>query len=95
MRFESALSDATRRLEQPSLQAAHVALDELSEALSLWRGDPFQDVAYEPFVDAEVQRLQELRATALEQTIEDASPLATTTAPCRSSGSSSPTYPAP
>ena len=58
MRFERAVSDATRRLEQPSLQAAQVALDELSEALSLWRGDPFQDVADQLFVDAEVQRLQ-------------------------------------
>jgi predicted ATPase len=70
VRFEAAVSDAARRLEQPSWQAARMALDRLLEALGMWRGEPFQDVAYEPFVEAEVQRLHELRATALEQTIE-------------------------
>jgi predicted ATPase/DNA-binding SARP family transcriptional activator len=69
-RFEAAVSDAARRLEQPSGQTTRTALDQLLEALSLWRGEPFQDVADEPFVEAEVQRLHELRATALEQTIE-------------------------
>jgi predicted ATPase/DNA-binding SARP family transcriptional activator len=70
VRFEAVVSDAGRRLEQGSWQAARTALDQLLEALGLWRGEPFQDVAYEPFVETEVQRLRELRATALEQTIE-------------------------
>ena len=70
VRFEAAVSDAARRLEQPSWQAARTALDQLLEVLGLWQGEPFQDVAHEPFVEAEVQRLHELRATAFEQTIE-------------------------
>ncbi len=69
-RFEAAVSDASRRLGQPALESARTTLDELEDTLALWRGDPFQDVAYEPFVDAEVQRLHELRATALEHTID-------------------------
>lgn len=38
----------------------------LREALALWRGDPYADHAYEPFVAAEIRRLEELRACALE-----------------------------
>ena len=64
------MSDAARQLEQPAWESARTALDQLDGALALWRGEPFQDVADEPFVDAEVQRLHELRATALEHTIE-------------------------
>ncbi|HEY1278943.1 MAG TPA: BTAD domain-containing putative transcriptional regulator [Acidimicrobiales bacterium] len=69
-RFEAAVAAAGRRLEQPAWESARTALDQLGDALALWRGEPFQDVAYEPFVDAEVQRLYELRATALEHTVE-------------------------
>jgi predicted ATPase/DNA-binding SARP family transcriptional activator len=70
VRFEAAVSDAARLLEQPSATDARTALDRVTGALDLWRGEPFQDVADEPFLDAEVQRLHELRVTALEQTIE-------------------------
>jgi len=45
-------------------------LGELWAALDLWRGEPLQDVAYEPFVVAEVERLQELHATAPELEID-------------------------
>lgn len=42
----------------------------LREALSLWRGEALADVAYEPFAQAEIQRLEELRLVALERRIE-------------------------
>ena len=42
----------------------------LSEALSLWRGDPLADFAYEAFAQAEIARLEELRFVALEELIE-------------------------
>ena len=42
----------------------------LREALALWRGPPLADVAFERFVLAEAQRLEELRLVALEERIE-------------------------
>ena len=39
-------------------------------ALALWRGAPLADLAYEPFAQAEIGRLDELRSAALEQHIE-------------------------
>ena len=42
----------------------------LEEALSLWRGAPLADLAYEPFAQGESARLLELRIGALEQLIE-------------------------
>src|SRR5262245_12417244 len=39
-------------------------------ALALWRGNPFADFAYEPFAQAEIARLEELRLTCLEERIE-------------------------
>ncbi|MGH3031492.1 MAG: BTAD domain-containing putative transcriptional regulator [Gaiellaceae bacterium] len=42
----------------------------LHEALSLWRGPPLADLAYEAFVQTEALRLEELRLAALEQRIE-------------------------
>ena len=47
-----------------------VAGDKLRRALALWRGPPLADLAYEPFARAEIARLEELRAAALEQRIE-------------------------
>ena len=43
------------------------ALARLQEALALWRGPPLADLAYEPFAQGEIARLDELRVTALEQ----------------------------
>src|SRR4051794_24743879 len=40
------------------------------EALSLWRGPPYADLAYEPCVQAERARLAELRLDALEERID-------------------------
>ena len=42
----------------------------LGAALELWRGPALADVAWEPFAQAEVARLEELRLTALEDRIE-------------------------
>jgi hypothetical protein len=39
-------------------------------ALALWRGPPLADLSYEPFVQGEIRRLEELRLEALEQRIE-------------------------
>jgi hypothetical protein len=39
----------------------------LREALALWRGPPLADLAYEPFAEMEVARLEELRWAALER----------------------------
>jgi DNA-binding SARP family transcriptional activator len=42
----------------------------LREALSLWRGPPLADVAYEQFAQTEIARLEELRASTVEQRID-------------------------
>jgi streptogramin lyase len=42
----------------------------LKEALALWRGKPFEDVAYESFAQIEIERLEECRLAALEERIE-------------------------
>ena len=46
------------------------ALPVLEEAVSLWRGPPLADLAYEPFVQAETSRLEDLHVAAFEQLIE-------------------------
>jgi DNA-binding SARP family transcriptional activator/DNA-binding beta-propeller fold protein YncE len=46
------------------------AAETLSEALALWRGRPFEDVAYESFAQVEIERLEERRLAALEERIE-------------------------
>jgi DNA-binding SARP family transcriptional activator len=42
----------------------------LEEALSLWRGPPLGEFAYERFAQAEIERLDELRLACLEERIE-------------------------
>lgn len=42
----------------------------LSEALALWRGPALDDFAYEDFAQSEIQRLEELRLSALEDRID-------------------------
>ena len=53
VRFEQALA-ASRELEPPERAAA------LREALDLWRGTPFADLAFETFPQGEIARLEEL-----------------------------------
>jgi len=43
------------------------ARGELREALDLWRGPALGDLAFEPFAQSEIARLEELRATAREE----------------------------
>jgi DNA-binding SARP family transcriptional activator len=49
---------------------APVASEFLRSALSMWRGPALAEVAYEPFAQAEIRRLDELRLNALEERIE-------------------------
>jgi DNA-binding SARP family transcriptional activator len=62
-RFEQLLSEA--RNADP-VGAAR----KLRGALALWRGPALADLAYEPFVQPEIARLEELRWVALEQRID-------------------------
>jgi DNA-binding SARP family transcriptional activator len=49
---------------------AQRAVSTLEEALSLWRGPPLAEFAYEPFAQREIARLDDLRVAAQEQLIE-------------------------
>src|SRR4051794_27661089 len=46
------------------------AARELRQALALWQGEPLADVAYEPFAQGEIARLEDMRLAALEDRIE-------------------------
>ena len=66
-RFTSLLSDGRRLLadDQPASASAT-----LTEALSLWRGPPLAEVAYESFAQREILRLEEIRLEVLEERIQ-------------------------
>jgi YVTN family beta-propeller protein len=49
---------------------ALVAEGKPADALSLWRGRPLADFAYEPFAQSEIARLEELQVGAIEARIE-------------------------
>jgi DNA-binding SARP family transcriptional activator/streptogramin lyase len=66
-RFERSLADGRRALDD---DAPEHAAETLRNGLALWRGAPLSDFAYEPFAQAEIARLEELRLAALEQRIE-------------------------
>jgi DNA-binding SARP family transcriptional activator len=66
-RFERLAEDAGRALAGGDAQAA---ADLLRNALALWRGAPLADLAYEPFAQSAIDRLEEIRLAALEQRIE-------------------------
>jgi predicted ATPase/DNA-binding SARP family transcriptional activator len=42
----------------------------LSEALAMWRGEPYEDFGYESFAQGEIRRLEELKVTAIEDRLE-------------------------
>jgi DNA-binding SARP family transcriptional activator len=46
------------------------AAQKLRDALALWRGPPLADLAYEPFAQTEIARLEELRLATLEERID-------------------------
>src|SRR5918999_765610 len=66
-RFERLVAEGGSALSAGEPDAA---LEALEAALSLWRGPPLADLAYEPFVQQEAAHLEELRVTALEQLVE-------------------------
>ncbi len=66
-RFERLAEQAARAL---GAGRAGEAAATLREALSLWRGPALADFAYEPFAQAEIARLEELRLGALERRLE-------------------------
>jgi DNA-binding SARP family transcriptional activator len=61
------------RLEPEQLDSAQFeqlrARGAFDDALSLWRGQPYADVYYEDFAQAEIRRLEELRVTTIEDLI--------------------------
>ena len=66
-RFESLLDEGTKALVDGIPERA---AELLRDGLALWRGPPLADFAYEPFAQAEIARLEELRLSAVEQRIE-------------------------
>src|SRR6056297_664054 len=66
VRFETLAAEGRALLDVDPAGSAVL----LGEALSLWRGDPLADFAYEPFAQSEINRLAELRLAALEDRIE-------------------------
>jgi DNA-binding SARP family transcriptional activator len=62
-RFEQGVRDARAAL---AAAAPSDALLLLTEALSLWRGEPLADIAGEPFARPTVTKLEELRLGAME-----------------------------
>ena len=55
-----------RLVTDAATQPPGTALAAYEQALALWRGAPFGDVAYAEFAQAEIRRLEELRARAAE-----------------------------
>ncbi|HET8756658.1 MAG TPA: AfsR/SARP family transcriptional regulator, partial [Solirubrobacteraceae bacterium] len=63
-RLERLVSEAARAAENGRANGA------AREALGLFRGDPLADLADEPFANAEIRRIEELRLTAAELAID-------------------------
>jgi len=66
-RFEQGLKEGRALLGSGNPEPAARTL---RDALSLWRGPPLVDFAYEPFAASEIARLEELQIAALEERIE-------------------------
>jgi YVTN family beta-propeller protein len=66
-RFERLAEAGRRALTDSEPGRAEAAL---RGALALWRGAPLAEVSYEPFAQAEIARLEELRAGVVEDRIE-------------------------
>ena len=62
-RFRRLADEGREALDNGDLRGAREAL---TAELDLWRGPPLADLAYQPFVQNEVARLEELRLVALE-----------------------------
>src|SRR5262245_55609455 len=66
-RFDQLVTEGRNLLQQGN---PSTAAEVLREALSLWRGPPLADVAYESFAQSEIARLEELHLAAVEKRIE-------------------------
>ncbi len=66
-RFEHLLAEARAAR---AMQDAQTVATVLREALALWRGPALAELAYEPFAQAEIRRLEELRQNALEERVD-------------------------
>ena len=66
-RFEGLVARGRGELAAGRPERAAAALE---GALALWRGPPLADLAYEPFAQREIARLDELRVAALEHLVE-------------------------
>jgi class 3 adenylate cyclase len=64
LRFDRCVAEA--RDERDPRRAAEI----LEEALAMWRGAPLADLAYEPFAQREIARLEERRVAAAEELLE-------------------------
>ena len=66
-RFERLAAEGRGELATGRPEAAVSALE---RALSLWRGQPLGDLAYEPFAQLEIARLRDMRVAVREQLID-------------------------
>ena len=66
-RFEDLLEQGRREIANGEAERASLTL---RDALALWRGPALADLAFEPFAQTEIARLEELRLTAIESRIE-------------------------
>jgi predicted ATPase/DNA-binding SARP family transcriptional activator len=67
LRFSRLVEEAREALADGRPEAALAGLE---EALALWQGAPLAEFVYEPFAQAPINRLEELRLTALEEDFE-------------------------
>ncbi|HEX5617974.1 MAG TPA: BTAD domain-containing putative transcriptional regulator, partial [Solirubrobacteraceae bacterium] len=66
-RFEELVADGRRALEHGQAEEAGIIL---RKALKLWRGPPLADLAFEPFAQLEIARLEEEQQAAVEARVE-------------------------
>ena len=66
-RFDRLLEEGRNALSRGDAESAAQSLE---DALALWRGSPFADIAYQDFAQSEVARLEELRLVAVEELVE-------------------------
>ena len=66
-RFQRLTTEGRAALDRGDPRSAS---DLFREALGMWRGPPFGDLAYEPFAQSHIAQLEEVRLVALEHRIE-------------------------
>ena len=66
-RFERLLAEGHEALAEGDAERAAIVLH---QALELWRGPALAEFAFEPFAQAEIGRLEDLRLAAVEERIE-------------------------